>query len=128
MEVVDVVSYQKQIVGRQVGLGLFKFFGSNVIDVSAGEGGLEPIQLAVRSMVERAVVEMVSNLYGAPGPGACLAQGSDPMAPTTTTGMTGGFYPAYNNLDQNNARTREDPNRWDARRDPGLPVALRGRY
>jgi curli biogenesis system outer membrane secretion channel CsgG len=128
MEVVDVVSYQKQIYGRQVGLGLFKFFGSNVIDISAGEGGLEPIQLAVRSMIERAVVEMTANLYGAPGPGACLAQGADPMAPTTTTGLTGGFYPAYNNLDQNNARTREDPSRWDAKRDPGLPVALRGRY
>ncbi len=68
MEVVDVVSYQKQIYGRQVGAGLFKFFGSNVIDISAGEGGLEPIQLAVRAMIERATVEMMSNLYGAPGP------------------------------------------------------------
>ncbi|WP_174241477.1 holdfast anchoring protein HfaB [Caulobacter sp. S45] len=128
MEVVDVVSYQKQIVGRQVGLGLFSFFGSNVIDVSAGEGGLEPIQLAVRSMVERSVLEMMANLYGAPGPQACLANGADPVGPPTTTGLTGGFYPAYNNLDQNNGQTREEPNRWDAHRDLGVPVALRGRY
>jgi curli biogenesis system outer membrane secretion channel CsgG len=128
MEVVDVVSYQKQIVGRQVGLGLFKFFGSNVIDVSAGEGGLEPIQLAVRSMIERATVEMMANLYGAPGPQACISNGGDPLGPPTTTGLTGGYYPAYNNLDQNNAQTREDPSRWDARRDLGVPVALRGRY
>ena len=127
MEVVDVVSYQKQIIGRQVGVGLFKFFGSNVIDVSAGEGGLEPIQLAVRSMIERASVEMMANLYGAPGPAACLSSAGDPLGAPTTTGLTGGYYPAYNNLDQNNAATREDPSRWDANRASGVPVALRGR-
>src|SRR5919199_1693923 len=42
-EVVDVVSYQKQIIGREVGVGFFKFFDRNVIDISAGEGGLEPV-------------------------------------------------------------------------------------
>jgi len=119
-EVVDVVSYQKQIIGRQVGAGFFKFFGSNVIDVSAGEGGLEPVQFAVRSLIERAVVEMVANLYGAPGPGACM--GTDPLG---TSGVTGGFTPAYNNLDRNNGRTRQDPSRWDDQRDP---TVLRGRY
>lgn len=119
-EVVDVVSYQKQIIGRQVGAGFFKFFGSNVLDVSAGEGGLEPVQLAVRSVIERAMVEMVANLYGAPGPSACM--GVDPLG---TSGVTGGFTPAYNNLDRNNGRTRQDPSRWDAERDP---TVLRGRY
>jgi curli biogenesis system outer membrane secretion channel CsgG len=118
-EVVDAVSYQKQIFGRQVGAGYFQFFGTNVINVSAGDGALEPVQLAVRSVIEKAVVEMVANLYGAPGPGACL--GSDPLG---TTGVTGGFIPAYNNLDRNNGHTREDPSRWDANRDP----AIRGRY
>ena len=110
-----------------MGLGLFKFFGSNVIDISAGEGGLEPIQLAVRSMIERATVEMMSNLYGAPGPATCLDPNNDPIGTPTTTGLTGGYYPAYNNLDQNNARTREDPSGWDSRRG-GQSVALRGRY
>ncbi len=118
-EVVDVQSYQKQIYGRQVGAGFFRFFGNNVIDVAAGEGGLEPVQLAVRSVIERAVVEMVANLYGAPGPSACM--GADPLG---TAGVTGGFTPAYNNLDRNNARTRGDPSRWDANRDP----AVRDRY
>jgi curli biogenesis system outer membrane secretion channel CsgG len=117
-EVVDVMSYQKQIFGRQVGAGYFQFFGNNVINVSAGDGALEPVQLAVRSIIERAVVEMVANLYGAPGPGACM--GSDPLG---TSGVTGGFIPAYNNLDRNNGRTREDPSHWDASRDP----AIRGR-
>ena len=118
-EVVDVISSQKQIYGRQVGAGYFQFFGTNVINVSAGEGALEPVQLAVRSVIEKAVVEMVANLYGAPGPGACI--GADPLG---TTSVSGGFTPAYNNLDRNNGHTRDDPSRWDANRDP----AIRGRY
>jgi curli biogenesis system outer membrane secretion channel CsgG len=85
-EVVDVMSYQKQIFGRQVGAGYFQFFGNNVINVSAGDGALEPVQLAVRSIIERAVVEMVANLYGAPGPGACM--GSDPLG---TSGVRGRY-------------------------------------
>jgi curli production assembly/transport component CsgG/holdfast attachment protein HfaB len=124
LEVVDVISYQKQIIGREVGAGYFDFLGGNIINVAAGEGALEPIQLAVRAVIERAVVEMMSNLYGAPGPEACLA-GGDPLA--GRTGLTGGYYPAYDNLDRNNGYTREDPNRWSARRDPG-PSILRGRY
>ncbi len=128
MEVVDVASYQKQIYGRQVGLGVFKFFGSNVIDISAGEGGLEPIQLAVRSMIERASVEMMANLYGAPGPNVCIDPANDPLGAPVTTGLTGGFYPAYNNLEQNNAQTREDPYRWDAGRSGDPAAVLRGRY
>jgi curli production assembly/transport component CsgG/holdfast attachment protein HfaB len=105
-------------------LGIFSFFGGNVIDVSAGEGGLEPIQLAVRSMIERASVEIMANLYGAPGPAACLDPKDDPLAPSTV-GLTGGFAPAYNNLQQNNAQTRDDPNRWNADREQ---IGLRGRY
>ena len=123
LEVVDVVSYQKQIIGREVGAGFFKFFGSNVVNVSAGEGGLEPVQLAVRALIERGVTEMVANLYGAPGPSACM--GADPLGDPTVS-VTGGFTPAYNNLDLNNGKTRDDPHRWDAR--SVGPVALRGRY
>jgi curli production assembly/transport component CsgG/holdfast attachment protein HfaB len=126
MEVVDVISYQKQIIGRQVGVGLYSFFGGDVINVSVGEGGLEPIQRAVRAIIERSTVEMMANLYGAPGPSACINPANDPYAPDTT-GVTGGFYPAYNNLDQNNAATRSQPNRWDSQRDGAAP-ALRDRY
>ena len=122
LEVVDVVSEQKQIIGREIGAGFFKFFGSNVVNVSAGEGALEPVQLAVRSLIERGVTEMVANLYGAPGPHACMSE--DPLG---TSGATGGFVPAYNNLDQNNARSREDPSRWSDRRDPDV-AAARSRY
>jgi curli biogenesis system outer membrane secretion channel CsgG len=122
LEVVDVISYQKQVIGREVGVGLFDFLGGNVFDVSAGQGGLEPMQLAVRSLVERAVVEMTANLYGMPGPRACLAV--DPLE-NDTVGITGGFVPAYNNLGTNNAQTRDDASRWNSRRDSAV---RRGRY
>jgi curli biogenesis system outer membrane secretion channel CsgG len=121
LEVVDVISYQKQVVGREVGAGLFDVLGGNIFDVSAGAGALEPMQLAVRSLVERAVVEMTANLYGMPGPRACLA--TDPLG-DGTVGITGGYVPAYNNLGTNNGQTRADPSRWNARRDS----AVRGRY
>ncbi len=121
LEVVDVISYQKQIIGQEVGLGVFRFLNGNVFDISGGTGALEPLQLGVRALVERAVVEMSANLYGMPGPQGCMS--SDPLG-GGTTGLTGAFVPAYNNLDTNNASTREDPSRWNDRRDGNL----RGRY
>lgn len=114
-EVVDVVSYQKQIIGREISAGVFDFLNGNVFDISAGEGGLEPVQLAVRALIERATVEFMANLYGAPGPEVCLQAGPDPLG--GTVGATGGYYPAYPNTDTNNGQTRADPSRWHDRRD-----------
>ncbi|WP_374597927.1 holdfast anchoring protein HfaB [Brevundimonas sp.] len=115
MEVVDVVSYQKQIIGREISAGVFDFLNGNVFDISAGEGGLEPVQLAVRALIERATVEFMANLYGAPGPEVCLSAGPDPLG--GTVGPTGGYYPAYPNTDTNNGATRADPSRWHDARD-----------
>jgi curli production assembly/transport component CsgG/holdfast attachment protein HfaB len=126
LQVADVISYQKQIVARQVGVGLFSFFHGNVYSISAGEGGQEPLQLGVRAVIERAVLEMMANLYGAPGPEVCLQDG-DPLG-GRTTGVTGGFTPAYNNLDKNNAQTREDPARWNVADDPDASAVERSRY
>jgi curli biogenesis system outer membrane secretion channel CsgG len=69
-EVVDVVSLQKQIIGRQVSAGIFDFMGTNFFDASVGESALEPIQLGVRSVIERSMLEMISRAYGASS-GAC---------------------------------------------------------
>ena len=76
LEVVDVISYQKQIIAHQVGGGVFKIGFGMAGDLSVGEGSLEPL-LGVRSVIERATVEMVANLYGMPGPQACMH--SDPL-------------------------------------------------
>ena len=126
LEVVDVISYQKQIVAHQVGIGLFKVWNGAAGDISVGESGLEPLQLGVRSVIERAAVEMVANLYGMPGPEACMQ--SDPLGDRVTTGPTGAFVPAYNNVETNNAATRQDPNRWNDRRDPPVDAVVRDRY
>ena len=123
LEVVDVVSYQKQIIGREVSAGVFDFLDGNVFDISAGDGGLEPVQLAVRALIERATVEFMANLYGAPGPEVCLNAGPDPLG--GTVGPTGGFYSAYPNTDTNNGATRADPSRWHDRRDDAV---RRSRY
>ncbi|WP_236627595.1 holdfast anchoring protein HfaB [Caulobacter sp. B11] len=125
LEVVDVISYQKQVVGREVSLGVFDFLNGNLFDISGGRGALEPVQLAVRSLIERSVVEMSANLYGMPGPQSCLQ--FDPYG-SDTIGATGAFVPAYDNLGTNNAQTREDPSRWSDRGDPALRPARRGRY
>jgi curli production assembly/transport component CsgG/holdfast attachment protein HfaB len=123
LEVVDVVSYQKQIIGREISAGVFDFLDGNVFDISAGEGGLEPVQLAVRALIERATVEFMANLYGAPGPEVCLSAGPDPLG--GPVGPTGGFYPAYPNTETNNGETRADPSRWHDRRDGAV---RRSRY
>jgi hypothetical protein len=60
---------------------VFSFLGTNFFDVSVGESALEPIQLAVRSVIERAVLEMITRVYRAPG-GSCaipLGTAEDPL-------------------------------------------------
>lgn len=113
LEVVDVISYQKQIIAREVSVGVFDFLNGNIFDISAGEGAQEPIQLAVRSLIERGVLEMTANLYGVSGPEACL-NGYDPLGGPRYAGTTGAYYPAYDNGVTNNGSTREDPRRWAA--------------
>lgn len=84
LEVVDVISYQKQIIGRELRAGVFSFFGDTLVDISGGERGLEPVQLAVRAGVERAVVEVMSNLYPLSNRQVCadaIASEGDPMGP-----------------------------------------------
>jgi len=119
LEVVDVISYQKQIIGRELTAGVFDFANGNIFDIGVGERAQEPIQLAVRSTVERAVVEMMANMYGASGPDVC--ESFDEANPTG--GITGNFIPAYDNTETNNGDSRSSARRWHDKRDP----ALRGR-
>lgn len=128
LEVVDVISYQKQIVGREVRAGVFSFMGDhNFLDLSGGERALEPVQLAVRAGVERAVVEVMSNLYHAANSSVCqgeLASQGDPMGPAQASGsfMTTASGPALAAA----SAQRVQPNAWDVHRDANVS-GIRGR-
>lgn len=73
LRVVDTVSYQKQIIGRELTAGIFEFFDDKLLDLGAGERSLEPIQLAVRSVVERGTFELMRDLHKLPR-NACADQ------------------------------------------------------
>ena len=80
LEVVDYVSYQKQIVGREIKAGVFDFFGGNLFSLGVGSSAQEPIQLAVRAVVERAVLKLLVPLYGVnPSDCARFPGNKDPM-------------------------------------------------
>jgi curli biogenesis system outer membrane secretion channel CsgG len=58
--VVKTVSLSKQFTGYEVGAGIFRFFGSDLFDISIGARGQEPIQLGVRAAMEEGVMRLVS--------------------------------------------------------------------
>ncbi len=70
-EVVDMVSYQKQVIGHEIKAGVFDFLNGTVVDISGGKSEAEPLNLAVRTLVERSIFEFGETLYGFRGD-ACL--------------------------------------------------------
>ncbi|MEO1659741.1 MAG: holdfast anchoring protein HfaB [Pseudomonadota bacterium] len=116
LEVFDVISYQKQIIGRELSFGIFDFANGNVFDVGVGGRAQEPIQLAVRSVIERASLEMMANLYGAPNADVCsLTAGI-----ISTNSTTGDYRPFRAPVDQYNGGSRQSPNKWHENRDSGF--------
>jgi len=128
LEVVDVISYQKQIIGRELSTGVFDFLNGNVFDVGVGGRAQEPIQLAVRSVIERAVLEMSSNLYAAPSDDVCGSISDEMIA---SNSATGNYARGSGSLEAYNGATREDPNHGHTKRDKsgketGIMSWLRG--
>lgn len=64
LNVVKSVSLQKQVVGYEIKAGVFKFFGDNLFNIEGGVKSQEPLQLAIRTVLEVATLELVSNIYG----------------------------------------------------------------
>lgn len=62
-EVLSIRSFRKQIVGYETEVGTFDIIGSVIGDIGAGKKALEPVQTAVRSMIDRAMFEFVAGLY-----------------------------------------------------------------
>jgi curli biogenesis system outer membrane secretion channel CsgG len=82
LEVEKVISYQKQILGREISAGVFDFLGTTILDMGAGERALEPIQLAVRAVTERAILDIMKDMDPR-ATSACsiqLESASDPLA------------------------------------------------
>lgn len=126
LEVVDVISYQKQIIGRELRAGVFSFFDNTIVDIAGGERALEPVQLAVRAGVERAVVEVMSRFYNVSDSGVCataLQASGDPMGPGETQTAANNVSPATAAIEQ----SRANPDSWNARRDDNISTGLRGR-
>ena len=132
LEVVDVISYQKQIIGRQISAGVFDFLGHTFFDASVGESALEPVQLAVRSVIERATLEMISRLYRTPQT-ACTANLGTTDDPLADAG--GRNIPEQAPLKRNttamieeksNDTSRQQPYRWYGVSDATADAGLRG--
>ena len=73
--VVKTVSMQKQIKGEEVGVGIYRFFGSELLDITVGGKSQEPLQLGVRTTIEAGVLELVAAVAGVDA-SACVSQGS----------------------------------------------------
>lgn len=81
--VVKTVSMQKQITGTEVGAGIFRFFGSNLLDLNVGAKNQEPLQLGVRTTIEHGLLELlgaVSGLNPKPCVDLSLRQNNDPQS------------------------------------------------
>ena len=64
--VAHTVSLQKQVVGFEVGADIFRFFGSRLFDINIGTRNLEPMQLAVRTILELGVLDLVQAVSRVP--------------------------------------------------------------
>jgi curli production assembly/transport component CsgG/holdfast attachment protein HfaB len=71
-EVIDTVSLQKQVIGKSRDLGLLVGGQSANGQVSGGVSRMEPVQAAVRALVERAVLELTARFYDEPARRTCL--------------------------------------------------------
>ncbi|MBB6578149.1 curli biogenesis system outer membrane secretion channel CsgG [Comamonas odontotermitis] len=85
LRVVRAVSLQKQIVGREIGAGIFRFFGSNLFDINAGSKDLEPVQLGVRTTLEQGVIELISTITQTPAAPCLEKTGATEQAKATAT-------------------------------------------
>lgn len=75
-----VSSLQKQIFGYEVEANVFRFFGSRLVEFDAGRIQNEPLQLGVRSVVEMAVYQIMTDYLGLPKRPECQLEKTDFMS------------------------------------------------
>ncbi|MEZ5666509.1 MAG: CsgG/HfaB family protein [Alphaproteobacteria bacterium] len=69
--VVYAKSLQKQVYGFEVEANVFRFFGNTLVEFDAGSVRNEPLQIAVRSVVEMFVYGMMTEAFGLPTTPEC---------------------------------------------------------
>jgi holdfast attachment protein HfaB len=62
LEVINVQSLQKQIIGTELNGGYFRLFSDGLVDINAAERTQEPIQKGVRMVIEHAVFNMLTEM------------------------------------------------------------------
>lgn len=62
LEVVNIQSLQKQIIGTELNGGYFRLFSDGLVDINAAERTQEPIQKGVRMVIEHAVFNMLTEM------------------------------------------------------------------
>ena len=70
-EVAYISSLQKQILGFEVESNVFRFFGDTLVEFNAGQVKNEPLQLGVRSVVEMASYQIMTDFLGLPRQKKC---------------------------------------------------------
>jgi curli production assembly/transport component CsgG/holdfast attachment protein HfaB len=75
-----VTSLQKQVYGVEVQADVFRFFGDTLIELQAGKVQNEPLQLALRSIAEMSVYQIMTQFLGLPVTEDCGLVTSDHMA------------------------------------------------
>ena len=76
-DVLHVSSLQKQIFGYEVEANVFRFFGTTLVEFDAGRVQNEPLQLGVRSVVEMAVYQIMTDFLSLPSSPECQLEQVD---------------------------------------------------
>jgi curli production assembly/transport component CsgG/holdfast attachment protein HfaB len=63
LEVIDSVSLQKQFIGKRTKAGVYRFLDNELTNFDGGSSTDEPLQVGVRSLVERGVAHLVGRLF-----------------------------------------------------------------
>ena len=74
-----VSSLQKQIYGYEVEANVFRFFGDTLLEFDAGMIRNDPLQLGVRSVVEMAIYQIMTDFIGLPVGESCDLVETDDM-------------------------------------------------
>lgn len=74
LDVPYVTSLQKQIYGVEVDANIFRFFGTELVEFEAGSVKNEPLQLGVRSVVEMAAYQIMTEFLKLPQVDECHLQ------------------------------------------------------